>query len=155
MSGGRSGEIPHPHEVVTFKGLFFRRVGFTNWRLVLDRRLFPAWQWVAVFIDVFNRHAPTFNTWLVVRHWIWIRRWGRGWIWNWRWLVFGVNIDYVLNAFNYLSGGRSGEIPHPHEVVAVKGLFCCRVSRPEFAVLHDIRRRRQDRPVFGNVSHID
>src|SRR5699024_5800380 len=94
LSGGCSGEIPHPHEVVTFKGLFFRRVGFTNWYLILDRRLFSTRQWVAIFIDVFNRHAPAFNAWPIVlgcfstrrSSGLWIRR--RFWLWNWRWLVF-------------------------------------------------------------------
>ena len=98
------GLLVHPDEVVTIEALFFRRVLFTDWDVILDRG--GIFQYLAVRRHVLHIHRTLLN----YRFWILI-----------------VDVDDVLGAFRHLAISWVRCLIHPDEVVTIESLFFRRV----------------------------
>ena len=104
--------LVHPYKVVAVKTLFFGRVVFTYWGIVLN------WSYIfkrfAILSDVLNVHGAL--------------------LFFWSNILF-VNIDDVLCAFCYYTGSWVRSLVHPYKVVTIEALFFCRVIFADWGII--------------------
>ena len=117
--------------MVTIEALFFRRVLFTDWDVILDRG--GIFQYLAVRRHVLHIHRTLLN----YRFWILI-----------------VDVDDVLRAFRHLAISWVRCLIHPGEVVTIKRLLFRRVAFTNWDVVLDRGGVFQHLAIRRHVLHI-